>query len=93
MFLLPPNIPHSPIRFANTVGIVIELDRPEGLRDCLRWYCPRRECGETVFEAWFRCEDLGSQVKEVVEGFVGRGVEERRCGRCGVGVAGEKAVV
>ncbi|GME68491.1 unnamed protein product [[Candida] boidinii] len=36
-FLLPPNIPHSPCRFANTVGIVVEQDRPIGLNDKMRW--------------------------------------------------------
>ncbi len=82
MFLLPPNTPHNPVRFADTVGIVIEQPRPEGAMDRLRWYCPG--CGKVVHEVGFRCEDLGRQVKEVVEGFAAAAEEQRRCGACGV---------
>ena len=33
IFILPKNIPHSPQRFANTVGLVIEYKREEGALD------------------------------------------------------------
>jgi len=82
MFLLPPNTPHNPVRFANTVGIVLEQKRPESSIDRLRWYCGNKECGKVVDEAAFYCTDLGTQVKEAVNGF--RDSEERRrCKACG----------
>ena len=39
MFLLPPGIPHSPIRGENTVGLVIELNRKKDMQDGLLWFC------------------------------------------------------
>ena len=39
-YILPPFVPHSPIRFSNTLGIVVEVPRQAGLMDKLRWYCP-----------------------------------------------------
>ncbi|MCJ1414349.1 3-hydroxyanthranilic acid dioxygenase [Xylographa parallela] len=80
MFLLPPDTPHNPIRFANTVGIVLEQPRPEDSVDTLRWYC--QNCGEVVHEASFHCRDLGSQIKDAVNAF--RDDHERRkCKNCG----------
>ena len=80
MFLLPPNTPHNPIRFANTVGIVLEQPRPIESNDRLRWYC--QNCNEVVHEAAFHCTDLGTQIKEAVNDFKGDEVK-RKCGRCG----------
>ena len=80
MFLLPPNTPHNPVRFANTVGIVLEQTRPKDSLDRLRWYCTN--CREVVEEAAFHCTDLGTQIKEAVNSF--KDSEERRkCKNCG----------
>jgi 3-hydroxyanthranilate 3,4-dioxygenase len=81
MFLLPPNTPHNPVRFANTVGIVLEQPRPEGSLDRLRWYCAN--CKSVVDEQAFHCTDLGTQIKEAVNGFK-ESEERRKCGNCGV---------
>ncbi|CAP60107.1 uncharacterized protein PODANS_1_4230 [Podospora anserina S mat+] len=80
MFLLPPNTPHNPVRFADTVGIVLEQERPEGSIDRMRWYC--QSCKEIVHEASFHCTDLGTQIKAAVEAFK-EDEEKRTCKKCG----------
>lgn len=80
MFLLPPNVPHNPVRFADTIGIVIELKRPTESVDRLRWYC--QSCGEQVHEKAFHCVDLGTQLKEAINDFV-QDKEARTCSNCG----------
>jgi 3-hydroxyanthranilate 3,4-dioxygenase len=80
LFLLPGNVPHNPVRFADTVGVVIEQPRPEGSVDFLRWYC--QGCGTKVHEKSFHCTDLGTQIKRAVEEFEGD-VEARKCEGCG----------
>ncbi|OWP01978.1 hypothetical protein B2J93_4604 [Marssonina coronariae] len=82
MFLLPPNTPHNPVRFAHTVGIVLELPRPDGSIDTLRWYCAKEDCRQIVYEESFHCTDLGTQIKGAVERFKGS-EEKRRCKACG----------
>lgn len=91
MFLLPANTPHNPVRFANTVGLVLEQRRPADSIDRMRWYCTG-QCGQealagtgeavVVHEAAFHCTDLGTQIKMAVEDF--RADEAKRtCTRCG----------
>jgi 3-hydroxyanthranilate 3,4-dioxygenase len=80
MFLLPGNTPHCPIRYKDTVGIVVEQNRPESSLDRLRWYC--EECKSIVYEAAFHCTDLGTQIKEAVEEF-GKDSVKRTCKNCG----------
>lgn len=80
MFLLPPDTPHNPVRFADTVGIVLEQPRPKDSKDRLRWYC--QKCGHIVHEASFHCTDLGTQIKEAVNSFK-EDEEKRKCKNCG----------
>jgi 3-hydroxyanthranilate 3,4-dioxygenase len=80
MFLLPPNTPHNPVRFADTVGIVLEQHRPAESIDKLRWYC--QQCGEKVHEAEFHCTDLGTQIRDAVNKFKAD-KEARTCKNCG----------
>ncbi len=80
MFLLPANVPHNPVRFVDTVGIVLEQRRPESSQDRLRWYC--QKCRNVVHEAAFHCTDLGTQIKDAVNAFK-NDMEKRRCKQCG----------
>ena len=80
MFLLPPNTPHNPVRFADTVGIVLEQKRPQESQDRLRWYC--QNCGNKVYEEAFHCTDLGTQIKSAVNAFRDDPTK-RKCGNCG----------
>ncbi|KAJ3309560.1 3-hydroxyanthranilic acid dioxygenase [Boothiomyces sp. JEL0838] len=79
MFLLPANIPHNPCRFKDTIGIVIEVKRPEGKNDSLRWYC--EACKEIVYQESFYCTNLGVQLKPVIEKYA-NDVSLRTC-KCG----------
>ncbi|KAJ3071986.1 3-hydroxyanthranilic acid dioxygenase [Podochytrium sp. JEL0797] len=79
MLLLPANIPHNPVRFENTVGIVIEMKRPLGKEDTLRWYC--QNCSEILYQESFYCTDLGVQLKPVIDKFAGS-AEIRTCKHC-----------
>ncbi|EKX35234.1 hypothetical protein GUITHDRAFT_54734, partial [Guillardia theta CCMP2712] len=70
IFILPPRVPHSPQRKADTVGLVIERVREEGEMDCLRWYKDFDKCDEILFQRYFRCEDLGKDLVPVVEEYL-----------------------
>jgi 3-hydroxyanthranilate 3,4-dioxygenase len=80
IFLLPPRVPHSPQRPEGTVGMVIERVRRPGELDHLRWYC--EGCGDVLHDAAFELQDLGSQLKPIIEEFY---ADEslRTCKACG----------
>lgn len=42
VYLLPPNLPHSPQRpDPDSIGLVVEYQRPLGERDAFEWACPQ----------------------------------------------------
>ncbi|KAJ7649987.1 RmlC-like cupin domain-containing protein [Roridomyces roridus] len=84
MFLLPANTPHNPVRFADTVGIVMERVRPEGSLDRLRWYCRSDAHKEptVIYEEKFHVTDLGTQLKPVIQRWQ-ESAEIRTCKSCG----------
>ncbi|HAN32364.1 MAG TPA: 3-hydroxyanthranilate 3,4-dioxygenase [Myxococcales bacterium] len=80
VFLLPANVPHSPQRSADSIGVVVEYARDAGELDALRWYCP--QCSEVVYEEWFHLTDTTTQLAPVFKRFYGSKTH-RTCRACG----------
>jgi 3-hydroxyanthranilate 3,4-dioxygenase (EC 1.13.11.6) len=80
MFLLPPRVPHSPVRPANTVGLVIERYRKEGETDKLMWFC--EQCNHLLHEASFAMSDIVNQLPVLMNNFM-NSAELRTCKKCG----------
>jgi 3-hydroxyanthranilate 3,4-dioxygenase len=80
IFLLPPRVPHSPQRRADTVGLVIERKRAPHEKDGLQWYCD--ECNHLLYEEYFHLENVESDFPPVFARFFGS-EENRTCGACG----------
>ncbi|XP_054154128.1 3-hydroxyanthranilate 3,4-dioxygenase-like [Oppia nitens] len=67
VFLLGPRIPHSPQRFPNTIGLVIERERLKEEWDALRYFVDNST--DILYERWFYCQDLGSQLAPIIQEF------------------------
>ena len=78
--LLPKNVPHSPQRFENTVGLVVEYQREEGDLDAFQWYCD--ECDNLTHEVRLDLEDIVLQLPPLFEKYW-NSVESRTCDSCG----------
>jgi 3-hydroxyanthranilate 3,4-dioxygenase len=110
---VPGNTPHNPVRFADTIGLVVERVRPPksiGASPCsllrtlpptasvppcsttarsrpadrLRWYCKSgaHATPTTIREEAFHCEDLGTQLKPLIQAWMAD-PDLRRCKQCG----------
>lgn len=66
VYVLPSRIPHSPQRFEDTVGLVIERERAQDEVDGLRYYQPK-DATKPLWERWFHCFDLGKQLGPVIK--------------------------
>ncbi|MBK8659264.1 MAG: 3-hydroxyanthranilate 3,4-dioxygenase [Bacteroidetes bacterium] len=80
IFLLPAGTPHSPRRFENTVGLVMEVTRPKGVQDGFQWYC--ENCGNKLHEEKMRVDDIVKDLPGVMEKFYAN-EELRTCKKCG----------
>lgn len=86
-WLCPALLPHRPQRPADTIGLVIEAQRPPGDLDHQVFYCEK--CGELVHDAAFHMNDIVVHFARIMEEFWNRPVADRTCRKCGTVV--EKA--
>lgn len=80
MFYLPPNVPHSPQRPTNTIGLVIERKREEKELDAFQWYC--ENCGNKLYEEFVKLDDIVTQLPPIFEKFWSD-MDKRTCKKCG----------
>jgi 3-hydroxyanthranilate 3,4-dioxygenase len=79
IYLLPSKVPHSPQRGANTVGLVIEYQRPEGIRDALLWFC--ENCTTKLYEEDFTVENIETDMPIIFDKYYGDKLK-RTCPNC-----------
>jgi 3-hydroxyanthranilate 3,4-dioxygenase len=80
IFMLPPKVPHNPVRGENTVGLVIERKRREQEIDGLLWFC--ENCNHKLYEEYFPLNNIMTQFQEVFARFYGS-EDLRTCKKCG----------
>ncbi|MBL7882657.1 MAG: 3-hydroxyanthranilate 3,4-dioxygenase [Bacteroidia bacterium] len=80
IFLLPPKVPHSPGRGANTIGLVMERKRRVDEQDGLLWFCEK--CNNKLYERYFPLKNIMTQFQETFEYFYGN-EDLRTCKSCG----------
>ena len=67
IFLLPANIPHSPQRFKDTVGLVVEKTRKESELDGFQWYCDN--CFSLLYEKYTQVSNIVKQLPIIFDEF------------------------
>ena len=80
MFLLPPRVPHSPIRPENSVGLVVERIREPEMNDGLLWFCDN--CNSKLHESYFHLTNIEKDFIPRFRDYYGS-EELRTCKNCG----------
>jgi len=67
MFLLPPKIPHSPIRPEGSIGLVIERKRQKNDKDGLMWFSDKENA--LLYEEYFHLTNIEKDFLPVFKRF------------------------
>ena len=82
-FFIPPNVPHSPQRPPDTIGVVVERRRPPGEKEHVIFYC--QNCGALVDDIHFDCADIVEHFSQAMLDFWNDD-KRRTCNKCGAKV-------
>ncbi|MGC4939049.1 3-hydroxyanthranilate 3,4-dioxygenase [Kribbella sp. DT2] len=80
MWVLPRNVPHSPQRGPESIGLVIERVREAGVLEKFRWYCAN--CNAVVHEVELQVTDIVEDLPPVFKAFYAS-EDARTCPECG----------
>jgi 3-hydroxyanthranilate 3,4-dioxygenase len=81
MYLHPAKVPHSPVRSAGSIGLVVERKRDElDAKDGLLWFCDN--CNNKLYEVYFPLHDIEKDFLKHFKHFYGS-KELRTCDKCG----------
>jgi len=81
MYLLPPRVPHSPMRSEGSVGLVIErIRKGTDFKDGLLWFCDN--CNNKLHETYFKLENIEKDFLPRFREFYTR-EDLRTCKSCG----------
>lgn len=80
IFLLPGKVEHSPQRFKNTIGLVIERVRRPNETDACSWYC--EQCDELLYRATFPLHDIVEELPKLMQTYYDD-IGLRTCKHCG----------
>ena len=79
IFLLPANVPHSPQRFKDTVGLVVEKTRKPDELDGFQWYCDN--CTALLYEKYTQVSNIVTQLPVIFDEFWNND-NYRQCKKC-----------
>jgi len=79
IYYLPPNIPHSPQRGANTVGLVIEQKRSDDMMDGLAWFC--ENCNNELHREPFKLDNIETDMPVIFDKYYSNETL-RTCNNC-----------
>lgn len=81
MYLHPARVPHSPKRFPNSIGLVVEKKRSDpNAKDGLLWFCDN--CNHKLYEVYFPLDNIEVDFLKHFKEFYGS-EELRTCDNCG----------